>query len=240
MCQKFAEQFSGAMAPEDDMMELKSMKQGEQETLREFIKRFHRAVLDLGAFNHPQAKRDIEIEEEKAARIRRVGEEREESITREWTDQEEGPPDLGYDSAYGGLHQHSHGSRGSRPEVLPPPPTQNGANRERAVHLIDQNQDYGRYTSLKMSLDEVYEVIKDRGLLYPPSPITKLPNMRDMGRYCKFHGTHGHTTADCKDLKTQVEDLVRNRYLDEFIDETFPMVASTSEGEQSDRSLKRE
>ena len=29
MCQEFAEQFSGAMAPEDDMMELKSMKQGE-------------------------------------------------------------------------------------------------------------------------------------------------------------------------------------------------------------------
>ena len=102
MCQEFAEQFRGAMAPEDDMMELKSMKQGEQETLREFIKRFHRAVLDLGAFDHPQAlrglkegvkigrlwynlrspaiqtystayeqaKRDIEIEEEKAARIK--------------------------------------------------------------------------------------------------------------------------------------------------------------------------
>ncbi|KAH9668850.1 Ribonuclease H [Citrus sinensis] len=102
MCQEFAEQFSGAMSPEDDMMELKSMKQGEQETLREFIKRFHRAVLDLRAFNHPQAlrglkegvkigrlwynlrspaiqtyaaayeqaKRDIEIEEEKAARIK--------------------------------------------------------------------------------------------------------------------------------------------------------------------------
>ena len=102
MCQEFTEQFRGAMAPEDDMMELKSMKQGEQETLQEFIKRFHRAVLDLRAFNHPQAlrglkegvkirrlwynlrssviqtyaaayeqtKRDIEIKEEKAARIK--------------------------------------------------------------------------------------------------------------------------------------------------------------------------
>ena len=78
------------------------MKHGEEETLREFIKRFHRTVLDLGAFNHPQAlrglkegvkigrlwynlrnpaiqtysatyeqaKRDIEIEEEKAAQIK--------------------------------------------------------------------------------------------------------------------------------------------------------------------------
>jgi len=131
MCQEFAEQFSGAMSPEDDMMELKSMKQGEQETLREFIKRFHRAVLDLGAFDHPQAlrglkegvkigrlwynlrspaiqtyatayeqaKRDIEIEEEKAARIKTdqlegAGKEREEGITGKWADQEEGPPGL--------------------------------------------------------------------------------------------------------------------------------------------------
>ena len=102
MCQEFTEQFRGAMASEDDMMELTSMKQREDETLREFIKRFHRDVLDLGAFNHPQvlrglkegvrigrlwynlrspaiqsysaayeqAKRDIEIEEENATRIK--------------------------------------------------------------------------------------------------------------------------------------------------------------------------
>ena len=114
--------------------------------------------------------------------------------------------------------------------MLPPPPTQNGTNKERAVHMIDQNQYYGRYTSLKMPLDEVYETIKDQGLLYLPAPIIKLPSRRDMGRYCKFHGTHGHTTAECRDLKTQVEDLMRNRYLDEFIDRTFPIVASTCEG----------
>ncbi|XP_024042887.1 uncharacterized protein LOC112099686 [Citrus clementina] len=91
-----------------------------------------------------------------------------------------------------------------------------------------------------MPLDKVYEAIKDRGLLYLPALITKLPNKRDMGRYCKFHGTHSHTTVECRDLKTQVEDLVRNRYLDEFIDGTFLMVASTCEGEQSDRNLRRE
>ena len=47
------------MTPEDDMMELTSMKQGDDETLWEFIKRFHRDVLDLGAFNHPQALRGL-------------------------------------------------------------------------------------------------------------------------------------------------------------------------------------
>ncbi|KAH9802528.1 hypothetical protein KPL71_001423 [Citrus sinensis] len=55
----------------------------------------------------------------------------------------------------------------------------------------------------KMPLDEVYEAIKERGLLYLSTPITKLPSRRDRGCYCMFHGTHGHTTAEYRDLKTQ-------------------------------------
>ena len=38
MCQELAEQFRGAVAPEDDMMELMGRKQEEHESLREFIK----------------------------------------------------------------------------------------------------------------------------------------------------------------------------------------------------------
>ena len=48
MCQELAEQFRGAVAPEDDMMELMEMKQEEHESLRDFVKRYHRTVLDLG------------------------------------------------------------------------------------------------------------------------------------------------------------------------------------------------
>ena len=102
ICQELSEQFRGAVAPEDDMMELMGMKQEEHESLQDFVKRYHRVVLDLGTFNHPQAlkglkegvrigrlwynlrnlviqsysagykqaKRDIEIEYEKTARIK--------------------------------------------------------------------------------------------------------------------------------------------------------------------------
>ena len=59
MCQKFTEYFQGAMAPEDDIMELATMKQRDDETLREFIKRYYRVVFDLGAFNYPQALREL-------------------------------------------------------------------------------------------------------------------------------------------------------------------------------------
>ena len=84
------------------MIELMGMKQEEHESLLDFVKRYHQTVLDLGAFNHPQAlkglkegvrigrlwynmrnliiqsyltgyeqaKRDIEIEEEKTSMIK--------------------------------------------------------------------------------------------------------------------------------------------------------------------------
>ncbi|XP_024033455.1 uncharacterized protein LOC112095582 [Citrus clementina] len=198
--------------------------------LEEEVRRLARIIDDMQGRNrapaaYEQAKRDIEIEEEKAARIKTdqlegVGRKEKKALPgngpiRRRDHQASGsgaggrvaayqphqrPPQYQrsraqpprsparelwrrHESASGDLHQHPHGSRASRPEVLPPPPTQSGANRERAVHLIDQNPDYGRYTSLKMSLDEVYEAIKDRGPLHLPTPITKLPNRRDRGRY---------------------------------------------------------
>lgn len=55
MYQEFTEQFCRVVVPKDDMMELIRMKQEENESLKEFVKRYHRVVLDLGAFNHPQA-----------------------------------------------------------------------------------------------------------------------------------------------------------------------------------------
>lgn len=99
------------------------------------------------------------------------------------------------------------------------------------MHMIDQSQSYGQYTSLKAPLDEVYQAIKNRGLLHPPVPMTKLPSRRDMSRFCEFHDTHGLTTAHYRDLKNQVEDFVRNRYLDEFVDGAFPRPDSSYEAD---------
>ena len=53
MCQELGKQFREAVTPEDDRVELMGIKQEEHESLCDFVKRYHRAVLDLGAFNHP-------------------------------------------------------------------------------------------------------------------------------------------------------------------------------------------
>ncbi|XP_052297148.1 uncharacterized protein LOC127902324 [Citrus sinensis] len=90
-------------------------------------------------------------------------------------------------------------------------------------------------------MEELHERIEGRGLLYPPAPITKPAHRRDKNRFCKFHDTHGHTISQCRDLKIQVEDLVRNRYLDEYVDGVSPVIESEYiRDEGVERSLERE
>ncbi|XP_024033582.1 uncharacterized protein LOC112095705 [Citrus clementina] len=224
MCQKLAEQFRGAVAPEDDMMELMGMKQEEQEPLRDFVKRYHRVVLDLGAFNHPQALRGLK----EGVRISRLWYNLRSPLVQNY-------------SAGAPRALHTANSRTGQSGQLPSISARDDIHDSRTVQLIDQNPAYRQYTLLKVLLEELYERIEGRGLLYPPAPITKPAHRRDKSRFCKFHDTHGHTISQCRDLKIQVEDLVRNRYLDEYVDGMSPVIESQyTRDEGGERGLERE
>ncbi|KAH9698780.1 protein kinase domain-containing protein [Citrus sinensis] len=233
-----------AVAPEDDMMELMGMKQEEHESLRDFVKRYHRAVLDLGAFNHPQAlrglkegvrigrlwynlrsplvqnysagyeqaRRDIEIEEEKSARIK--SEQLEELKRKE--------------------RRAPNGSgRAQLPRSLFPERQQEF--RQMAAHPYHNTPRALNATNSRSGRPEQLQAIPARAL------ITKPAHRRDKSRFCKFHDTHGHTIRQCRDLKIQVEDLVRNRYLDEYVNGVSPVIESQyTRDEGVERDLERE
>ncbi|XP_075669955.1 uncharacterized protein LOC142639697 [Castanea sativa] len=42
-------------------------------------------------------------------------------------------------------------------------------------------------------------------------------NIRSRDTYCRFHCDHGHDTADCYDLKQQIEALIRQGKLQRFV-----------------------
>ncbi|XP_070039875.1 uncharacterized protein [Nicotiana tomentosiformis] len=50
-----------------------------------------------------------------------------------------------------------------------------------------------------------------------PRPLQYDPTQRDPNHMCKYHGTHGHRTEDCRQLREEVACLFNNGHLREFL-----------------------
>ncbi|KAL3518679.1 hypothetical protein ACH5RR_021268 [Cinchona calisaya] len=43
------------------------------------------------------------------------------------------------------------------------------------------------------------------------------PDKRDRAKYCPFHGQHGHDTEACNHLKVEIEKVIQEGHLQQFI-----------------------
>ena len=87
-------------------------------------------------------------------------------------------------------------------------------------------------------IDQVLMQIKDEGALTFPGKLKRDPNKRSRDKYCRFYRDHGHDTADCYDLKQQIEALIRQGKLQRFVSKERtdpPHKNSTPDGKMSDR-----
>ena len=78
----------------------------------------------------------------------------------------------------------------------------------------------GRFTSFTLliaPIDQVLMQIKDEEALTYLGKLKGDPNKRSRDKYCRFHRDHGHDTADCYDLKQQIEALIKQGKLQKFI-----------------------
>ena len=92
-------------------------------------------------------------------------------------------------------------------------------DRGRKVARIGDQQDERRprppvgkftnFTPLIAPIDQVLMQIKDEGALTFPGKLKGDPNKRPRDKYGHFHRDHGHDTANCYDLKQQIEALIR-------------------------------
>ena len=68
-----------------------------------------------------------------------------------------------------------------------------------------------------MRVDKILVQIKDEHYLKWPRPLHSSPNVRDKKKYYRFHKDHGHYIEDCRDLKEQIEELIRKGKLQRFM-----------------------
>ena len=73
------------------------------------------------------------------------------------------------------------------------------------------------FTSLTAPIDQVLMQIKDEEALIFPDKLKGDPNKRSKDKYSRFHWDHGHDTADCYNLKQQIETLIRQGKLQRFV-----------------------
>ncbi|XP_065626109.1 uncharacterized protein LOC136066164 [Quercus suber] len=64
---------------------------------------------------------------------------------------------------------------------------------------------------------QVLMQIKDEETLTFSGKLKSDPSKRPRDKYCRFHRDHGHDTADCYDLKQQIEALIRQGKLQKFV-----------------------
>ncbi|KAK1397109.1 hypothetical protein POM88_006972 [Heracleum sosnowskyi] len=61
----------------------------------------------------------------------------------------------------------------------------------------------------------LYDIEKDRDFRWP-KPLRGDPEKRDKNKYCRYHKDSGHDTDDCRQLKDEIEFLIRKGKLNKF------------------------
>ena len=74
-----------------------------------------------------------------------------------------------------------------------------------------------QYTPLNMSLEQVLMQIKDDPSLKWLEKMKGDPNKHNRNKYCRFHRDHMHDMDECFDLKQQIENLIRQGKLRNFL-----------------------
>jgi len=79
-----------------------------------------------------------------------------------------------------------------------------------AQNLVRQG-DKRRFSDIQQPLSQVFQTLKDAGLLQPfePKPLPMpLPDDFNPNTDCQFHQAIGHDTDNCKRLKHEIQDLI--------------------------------
>ena len=200
----FLRHFIGGQRPKRPADHLLTIRQGEKETLRSYVKHFTRKTLEvdeaddkvqLTTFKAGLRSKDLVVSLAKNPPKMMT-----EMLLKaqKYMNAEDTLVAIKDVKKLGDKGKKKDKHRGQKREC--PDRRNNDGNRRKD----DKGPRTVRFTPLVMPVDKILTQIKDEHYLKWPRPLHSSPNVRDKNKYCRFHKDHGHNTEDCRDLKEQI------------------------------------
>ncbi|GAV83833.1 hypothetical protein CFOL_v3_27278, partial [Cephalotus follicularis] len=81
---------------------------------------------------------------------------------------------------------------------------------------------YNNFAPLLDTRTRILAVEKDKVPIQWPEKMRSPAEKRDKEKYYRYHRDHGHDTEECRQLKNQIEDLIRKGHLRKYVDRDSP------------------
>ncbi|KAK4381571.1 hypothetical protein Sango_2954800 [Sesamum angolense] len=189
--------------------------QREHESLRDYVQRFSEAVLEVPHVN-PELVANIMQQNLRMGRFR-------ESIV--------GKPPTTLDELLVRAEKYIRIEETSGIRTATPPKRRAEEEDHSKHHTSESNQrdrrrlppsDITRYTPLNAPRAEILVVAEQQGIVQWLLHMRKNPKRMKSNKYCLFHKDRGHSTEDCFHLKDEIEKLIQQEYLKEYVELNNP------------------
>ncbi|KAL0430441.1 UNVERIFIED_CONTAM: hypothetical protein Sradi_0670100 [Sesamum radiatum] len=73
------------------------------------------------------------------------------------------------------------------------------------------------YTPLTVPITQTFMAVEEKGLIARPRSWRDTPQRPKSDKFYRFHNDYGHSTEECRYLKNEIERLIQNGYLQEYV-----------------------